>query len=65
MIDAPVEVPDNVVNFTPKREYVWTHTVNCPGSSQTFWLHRDGSIQCAECKQYVDSLCWGHKDEKR
>ena len=49
-----------VIEFTPKREYVWEHRA-CKG--QKFFLHRDGTVQCAECKEIVDSLCWGHRDK--
>lgn len=49
----------NVIEFTPKREYVWEHR-SCQG--QKFFLHRDGSVQCVECKEYIDTLCWGKKD---
>jgi hypothetical protein len=52
----------NVVEFTPKREYVWAHTKGCNGG-QEFWLHRDGSVQCCECKAYIPTLCWGHKEK--
>jgi hypothetical protein len=60
---AREDAKGNVVNFTPKREYVWTHDPRCCGS-QTFWLHRDGSIQCAECLTRIDSLTWGHVGPK-
>jgi len=49
-----------VIEFTPKREYVWEHRA-CGG--QMFYLHRDGSVQCAECKEFVRTLCWGDKSK--
>lgn len=51
----------NVVEFTPKREYVWEH--RCAGFSQTFFLHRDGSVQCQGCKEFVDEICWGKRNQ--
>jgi len=51
----------NVVQFTPKKEYVWMHTeAGCDG--QKFYLHRDGSVQCSACNRYVRALCWGKRD---
>lgn len=54
------ELPDNVIKFTPKREYVWEH--NCASNGQKFFLHRDGSVECADCHSFVKSLCWGKTD---
>jgi len=52
----------NILEFTPKREYVWEH--RCAGRGQTFFLHRDGSMQCTSCREIVDDLVWGKKDQK-
>lgn len=53
---------DNIVDFAPKREYVWEH--RCSGAGQTFFLYRDGSVQCEACKEFVPNLCWGKRGEK-
>lgn len=52
----------NVIDFAPKREYVWQH--RCADVSQTFFLHRDGSVQCEACKEFIPTLCWGKRDGK-
>ena len=49
----------NVIEFKPKREYVWQH--HC--GEQVFYLERGGRIQCAQCKEIVDTLIWGELDE--
>lgn len=47
----------DVIEFTPKREYVWEH--RCVAQGQTFFLHRDGSVQCQGCNEFVPGLVWG------
>lgn len=53
---------DNVIEFTPKREYVWEH--RCGAQSQRFFLHRDGSVQCDGCKEFVPDLVWGKRSSQ-
>ncbi len=54
----------DVLQFTPKCEYVWAH--RCAGRAredwgQEFFLHRDGTVQCSACKEFVNDLCWGKR----
>lgn len=53
----------NVVDFAPKREYVWEH--RCAETGQTFFLHRDGSVQCEGCKEFIHDLCWGKRGAEK
>jgi hypothetical protein len=46
-----------VLEFTPRVEYVFEHTCG----SQQFYLHRDGSVQCAGCKRYAGNKVWGER----
>lgn len=50
-----------VIEFKPKRELVWQHA--CSENGQKFYLHKDGSVQCAECNEFVSVLCWGERDK--
>lgn len=52
----------DILEFMPKREYVWQH--RCAALGQEFFLHGNGSIQCSGCKEIVDNLVWGKKDQK-
>lgn len=49
----------NVIEFKPKREYVWQH--HC--GEQMFYLERGGRVQCAQCKEIIETLVWGELDE--
>ena len=49
----------NVVQFAPKRQYVWEHRCG----AQEFFLHRDGSIECPKCHEFIEDLCWGQRSK--
>jgi len=40
---------------TKKPDLIWE--CNCGG--QLFWLHKDGAVECRDCKTVKSTLRWG------